>query len=254
MNSDLRKTGDFIERGARTTRLETFVDAAFAFALTMLVVSVGDMPRTHAELLLALKAIPAFAASFALIVMFWHAHYRWSRRYGLEDGASVLLSLLLVFTVLVFLYPLKMMMLGAFAFFTSGYLPSPIKLSSTREVIDLFVWFAVAFSAMSFFLVLLFRRALVIHLDPPLSSIEILFTKLEIKIWLTSVVIGVVSGLIGLLAPGKLSQLAPWVYALMGLIAPLLAMRATRQAKILFAAPVTETAPDAAPSRPESAP
>jgi hypothetical protein len=231
MRSNLRKVGEFIERGERTTRLETFVDAAFAFALTMLVVSVGDIPRTHAELLLALKAIPAFAASFALIVMFWHAHYRWSRRYGLEDGVSVLLSLFLVFTVLVFLYPLKMMMLGAFAFFTGGYLPSPLKLSSTREVIDLFVWFATAFAAMSLFLVLLFRRAMAVIVDPPLSAVERLFTGLEIQIWLTSVVVGVVSGLIGLLAPGNWSQLAPWVYALMGVLAPLLAARASRRAK-----------------------
>ena len=37
--------------------------------------------------------------------MFWHGHYRWSRRFGLEDGTSVILSLLLVFLVLVFCTP-----------------------------------------------------------------------------------------------------------------------------------------------------
>jgi uncharacterized membrane protein len=44
-----------ISRGRQTTRLETFVDAAFAFALTMLVISVDAIPQSFDELLQALK-------------------------------------------------------------------------------------------------------------------------------------------------------------------------------------------------------
>lgn len=36
----------FAERGSETTRIETFVDAAFAFALTLLVVSF-EIGRAH---------------------------------------------------------------------------------------------------------------------------------------------------------------------------------------------------------------
>ena len=36
----------FRERGAQVTRLEAFVDAAFAFSLTMLVISTNDVPRS----------------------------------------------------------------------------------------------------------------------------------------------------------------------------------------------------------------
>ena len=102
-------------RAQQTTRLETCVDAAFAFALTMLVVSVDAVPRSYDELVEAMKRVPAFAASFLILVMFWHGHCRWSRRYGNEDTASVVLSSCLVFLVLVFLYPLRLMMAGAFS-------------------------------------------------------------------------------------------------------------------------------------------
>ena len=110
-----------IPRQQQATRLETFVDAAFAFALTMLVVSVDAIPQTYEQLVDAMKRVPAFAASFAILVMFWHGHYRWSRRFGVEDTGSVVLSLLLVFLVLVFLYPLRLMMSGALNSMSGGW-------------------------------------------------------------------------------------------------------------------------------------
>lgn len=231
--SALEKIGDFSERGARTTRLETFVDAAFAFALTMLIISAESIPRSHAELVTALKGIPAFAASFALIVMFWHGHYRWSRRYGLEDGVSVLISLFLVFTVLVFFYPLKMMMFGAFATFTGGALPSPIQFRSATELIDLFGWFAFGFTTMCGLLGALFYRALTIKLAVPLTEIERLYTRLEVQIWFSIAGLGVLSALITALAPGRWVALAPWAYSFASFIAPLLAMRAHKRAALL---------------------
>jgi hypothetical protein len=229
----LEKIGDFSERGARTTRLETFVDAAFAFALTMLIISGESVPRSHEELVAALKGIPAFAASFALIVMFWHGHYRWSRRYGLEDGVSVLLSLLLVFTVLVFFYPLKMMMFGAFATFTGGALPSPIQFRTTSELIDLFGWFAFGFTTMCGLLGALFYRATQLPLAVPLTGIERIYTSLEVQIWFAIATLGVLSALIAAFAPGRWVGLAPWAYSLASIIAPVLAMRAhSRAAKL----------------------
>ena len=90
------------------TRLETFTDAAFAFAVTLLVVGGGDsVPANFTEMVLALKQVPAFAASFANIMLFWYAHHVWSRRFGLDDTASIFLSLVLIFVVLIYVYPLK---------------------------------------------------------------------------------------------------------------------------------------------------
>ncbi len=99
--ADLPKKNGFRQRGSEMTRLETFTDAAFAFAVTMLVVGGGDaIPTSFEEMILALKQVPAFAASFSNIMLFWYAHHRWSRRYGLEDAVSVTLSVTLTTTSL----------------------------------------------------------------------------------------------------------------------------------------------------------
>ncbi len=58
-------------RGMDMTRLETFIDAAFAFATTMLVISIGQIPGNYEELILALKQIPACASSFFIIMLYW---------------------------------------------------------------------------------------------------------------------------------------------------------------------------------------
>ena len=96
-----RGADGFRQRGQQVTRLETFVDAAFAFSLTLLVIVFDDLPDSVAELRAALRQVPAFAFCFAMLAMFWAAHNRWSRRFGLEDARSALLSLGMVFVVMI---------------------------------------------------------------------------------------------------------------------------------------------------------
>lgn len=74
---------DFKPRGLDTTRLDTFVDAAFAFGATVLLISSGDLPTDVTELKALLADIPAFALSFATMMIFWLSHRNWSRLYGL---------------------------------------------------------------------------------------------------------------------------------------------------------------------------
>ena len=78
-----------ILRGEATTRLETFVDAAFAFAFTMLVISIDQIPRSPEELIQLSKDIPSFVLSALPIGSVWIAHSSWSRIFGLHDRFSV---------------------------------------------------------------------------------------------------------------------------------------------------------------------
>lgn len=147
------------ERGDKTTRIEAFVDAAFAFALTLLAIGGDHIPASVAELEHAMRGVPAYAASFMLVLQFWTGHTEWSRRYGLDDDASRRLSLLLVFLVLIFVYPLRMMFATFFSAITHGWLPANFTLSSLSEVPILFITFGVAFGSLGITLWLLYRHA-----------------------------------------------------------------------------------------------
>ena len=148
------------DRGSEVTRMEAFVDAAFAFAVTLLVISLDSVPSSIPAFVVALKGIPAFAGSFALIAMFWWAHAVWSRRYGLQDGISVLLSLVLVFLVLVYVYPLRMLFSTFFNWVSHGWFPTTLQLrNNTDDLLWMFVTYAIAWSTLGLVIVALYRHA-----------------------------------------------------------------------------------------------
>jgi hypothetical protein len=103
-----RDAAGFRLRGLEMTRIETFTDAAFAFALTLLAISLDPL-TTLADLRDALRGVPAFLLSATMLMMFWWGHHEWSRRYGMDDRRTFVLSCLLVFTMLVYVYPLRFM-------------------------------------------------------------------------------------------------------------------------------------------------
>jgi uncharacterized membrane protein len=184
-----------ISRQRQTTRLETFVDAAFAFALTMLVVSVDSVPHSFDELVEAIKRVPAFAASFLITVMFWLGHYRWSRRYGIEDTGSIVLSLALVFLMLVFLYPLRLMASGAFYSVTRGWLPGEIAINRIDQLQFMFVLYGLGFMLMALVLLALYARVRRAELDPPLSAEDRATAGVEVQAWGILAAMGAASAL-----------------------------------------------------------
>ena len=96
----------FDGRRHEVTRLEGFSDAVFAFAVTLLVVSL-EVPRTFNELMAAMRGFFAFAICFALLFQVWWRHHTYFRRYGLEDSVTKALTGILLFVVLFYVYPLK---------------------------------------------------------------------------------------------------------------------------------------------------
>ncbi|MEW6321832.1 MAG: TMEM175 family protein [Acidobacteriota bacterium] len=93
-------------RGREVSRIEGFSDAAFGFALTLLVVSL-EVPRDFDALRATLAGFLPFAATFAIVSWIWFEHYLFFRRFGLQDGLTVVLNCSLLFVVLFFVYPLK---------------------------------------------------------------------------------------------------------------------------------------------------
>ncbi|MDQ3144011.1 MAG: TMEM175 family protein, partial [Pseudomonadota bacterium] len=81
-------------RGERMTdRLDNFTDAAFAFAVSLLVIGGARAPEDFAALILSLGDIPASAFGFAIMAMFWLGHVRWRKLRGDGDSLAVLLTL-----------------------------------------------------------------------------------------------------------------------------------------------------------------
>jgi hypothetical protein len=73
------------------TRVEALSDMVFAFALTLLVVSSAP-PSSFVDLNEQLWGFPGFAAAFAILLIIWHSHYIFFRRYALEDGWTTTLK------------------------------------------------------------------------------------------------------------------------------------------------------------------
>src|SRR5262249_17328688 len=96
------------------SRVEGFSDAVFAFATTLLVVSL-EVPKTFEELAAAIRGFPAFAVCFALLFQVWWRHYRFFRNYDLEDGTVIALTGTLLFVVLFYVYPVKFLWSTVFA-------------------------------------------------------------------------------------------------------------------------------------------
>lgn len=96
-------------RGGDVSRLEGLTDAVFALALTLIVVTL-QVPRTFAEMTEAFLQAPAFLFCFAILYWFWACSFRFHRRYGLEDAVTIVLTAVLLFLVLLYVYPLKFVM------------------------------------------------------------------------------------------------------------------------------------------------
>ena len=208
-------------RGLEVTRLDTFIDAAFAFVLTLLVISFDQIPSNFDEMLVAIKRIPGFFASFCLLMMFWLSHRQWSRRYGLESSRTVFLSLAVIFMVLVYVYPLRMMFEAMFASISNGYFTSDLQLKNTSEVGGMFLFYSIGFGVMALLNCDLYRNALINKDALSLNQDEIFATKLDITNWFIVAIFSLVSITIALTVRGGLVALAGYVYFLLFVALPL---------------------------------
>lgn len=202
-------------RGLEVTRLDTFVDAAFAFVLTLLVISFDDIPSNIPEMLAAVKRIPAFAASFAVLMMFWLQHRLWSRRYGLENANTVLHSLTLIFVVLVYVYPLRMVFEGMFSNLTGGYLSTSYTINSYDDLRLIFIFYSSGFFAMSMLVSRLYVLAMRSVEPLQLNEIELQKTRNEMHVWALAAAFAILSILLALTLPDAWVVIAGYMYFLL---------------------------------------
>lgn len=216
MSTTLQRRADgFFERGHQVTRLEAFVDAAFAFAVTLLAISIDQIPGNREELIMAIKGVPAFALSFIVIAMLWYDHNQWSRRFGLDDGPTIFISLVFVGLILVYVYPLKLMFSSMWWWLTGGWLPTNFAIGSVADLQLMFTVYGVAFASLGLVLLALRWHALRCADRIGLDALERLLMRREL---FASLFLPAAAGISLLLTIGLGNNLPGWRYGLPGMI------------------------------------
>jgi uncharacterized membrane protein len=152
-------------------RIEAFSDAVFAFAVTLLVVSL-EVPRSAHELFATMRGFLAFGICFALLISFWVEHNRFFQRYPLNDGRTLLLNTLLLFVLLLYVYPLKFL----FSALVDGLVwhLDDGRIGSLAEFRELMVVYGAGFVAINVIFALMKANAARLHLRLGLGPADLL--------------------------------------------------------------------------------
>jgi uncharacterized membrane protein len=204
------------------SRVEALSDGVFAFAITLLVVSL-EVPRTFDQLLATMRGFFAFAITFAMLFHCWHTQYRFFRRYGLDDNFTIWMTALLLFVVLFYVYPLKFVwtlftnqMLGAGSGF---HAPDGTFVPAVRreQVPQMMAIFGLGFAAVFAVFALLYRHAYRKRRELELNELETYDTRTHARENALNVAIGLLSVAVALGGGPRYSLFSGLVY---WLIAP----------------------------------
>ena len=211
---------DFSWRGEEVSRIEGFSDAVFAFAVTLLVVSL-EVPNTFDELISTMRGFFAFAICFWLLLAVWFEHYKFFRRYGISDYYTMRLSVVLLFIVLFYVYPLKFL----FVLVVDQLLGYDTTVgSSTSAVVEeiepgqfplLMVIFGAGFMAVQLVFALLYLRAYVLRDALGLDAYERSKTREEIQSFLLMMGVGLISIAIAVLGGEAAVSWSGYAYLLL---------------------------------------
>lgn len=208
---------NFRWRGGQVSRVEAFSDAVFALSVTLLIVST-EVPASYEELLGLLKVFPAFAVGFALIMMVWFFHFVHFRRYGLDDGTTMLLNLGLLFVVMYYAYPLKLMVA-----FLYQWVISDIDTAATTFGLDpvsagrLLAIYGAGFVLMYAILAAMTWHALRLRDRLELNEVEVALTRSQLGMHGIMVGVGTASIALALLVS---SQWGGFIYMLLPVLHP----------------------------------
>lgn len=187
-------------------RIEALSDAVFAFAVTLLVISL-EVPKTFTELWENMRGFVAFAISFAVLFQVWYAQHSFFRRFGLHDVLTVTLNGALLFTVLFYVYPLKFLFSFLVNIFTGGegtvmvHGHAEHMVATTEDARRMMVIYGAGFIAVYVVLAALYGHALRLRRAMELSILEVYDAQESLASHLLMALIGTASILMAVLSP-----------------------------------------------------
>jgi len=190
----------------------------------MLVIATQQIPDDIETLLAAFRNVPAFVASIIVLGIFWRDHWLWSRRYGLEDGASIFISWVMIVTILIYIYPLKAIFSSMWFLISGGRVGHMLGPHSESQVRALFAVFALGFAAIALEMVLLNLRAWRLREPLRLNARERVMTFHEVTGWSVPSVpvgVGIISLVLALFLPRQHIEWSGWIYFSMAILVPL---------------------------------
>jgi uncharacterized membrane protein len=204
-----------LDRRHEITRLEAFSDAVFAFALTLLVVSL-EVPHSYHELMMLVRGFLPFACCFALLVWIWYEHSAFFTTYRLHDRTAVVLNSMLLFVVLFYVYPLKYVFTQMFGFMlqeTGGN-----EILTPDELAHIFTIYGIGYAAVFTLFAMLYHHAWRRREALGLSAAQALDARLEMGGQLVSVGVGVLAAAWAVVSPRHYGMVAlsGFMYMLMG--------------------------------------
>lgn len=201
-------------RGHEVKRIETFSDGVFAFAVTLLIVSL-EVPKSFEELLITMRGFFAFGICFTLLLLIWHEQHRFFRRYGMEDRLTIALNSLLMFIVLFYVYPLKFLFTIIFSNSIYGDGKSPFSITY-GQVPTLMIIYSTGYIIIYLIFMLLYLHAYRNRVSLQLTTVELFDTRTKIYSNLILIAIGLLSILVAVIVPADKAGFSGMVYMLIG--------------------------------------
>ena len=209
LQAHIEKDG-FRLRGLQMSRIDGFSDVVFGFALTLLVVSL-EVPKTYAELHESLRGLLPFGICFLFLMMVWHGHYKYFRRFGTHDLRTIVINAMLLFVVLFYVYPLKFLFTFTVATFSSS---GSQAFDTYDQLVELMVLYGVGFTAIYLLMAGLYWNGYSQRTHLELNHTEEVLARSYIADNLGVAAIGILACILALAVPLKFCGLTGWTYAL----------------------------------------
>lgn len=226
INNKKEESTDRIKwRGHEVTRIEAFSDAVFAFAVTLLIVSL-EVPKNFDELLNSMKGFVPFAFSFACIFQVWMDQNLFFRRFGMHDDTTLRLNGMLLFMILFYVYPLKYM-------FTSMY-SGTLAFNDIQHAQYMYYIYGGAFGAIYLLIAILYHHAYRRRDHLKLTDSEAFEVRTYCYRHMGLAVVGLISVILAMLG-GQFVFIAWLPFPFIGLVIGMTHKRRDKKHKKLFA-------------------